>query len=64
MSKPLSEAVKEFFRVVVIAIIPVVVDGLSRNVIDMRLVAVAGSIAGLRAIEKWLHESDRKALPF
>lgn len=56
MKEKILEAVKEFFRVVVIAIIPVLVDSLTRDTIDMRLVAVTGAIAGLRFIDKLLHE--------
>lgn len=51
------EAVKEGLRVVVIAVIPVVIDALLSGAVDLRLVAVTGAVAGLRFLDKWLHES-------
>lgn len=56
MKEAVIEAVKEFFRVVVLAIIPVVIAGIEGGVIDWKLVATVGAIAGLRFVDKLLHE--------
>jgi hypothetical protein len=55
MEKPDVEALKELLRVVVLAIIPVLIASFEMGEIDWRLVIVAGAIAGLRAVDKWLH---------
>ena len=51
------EAIKEAGRVLVLAIIPVLIDSLSKGSIDWKLVAVTGAIALLRFIDKFLHEN-------
>lgn len=56
----LIEAAKEGLRVVVLAIIPVLIIGLE-NGMDWRLVWVTGAIAGLRFVDKYLHESSKEA---
>lgn len=56
MKEALIEAVKEFFRVVVLAIIPLLIAGIESGVIDWKLIGTVGAIAGLRFIDKWLHE--------
>lgn len=52
----LLEAGKEALRVVLLAVIPVLVTSLEKNEVDLRLLAVVGSVALLRAVDKWLHE--------
>ena len=52
----LLEAGKEALRVVLLAVIPVLITSLEKNEVDVRLLAVVGAIAFLRAIDKWLHE--------
>ena len=59
-SKPFVEATKEFFRVVVLAMIPVAIDGLIQSTIDFRLMAITGIIAGLRFLDKFLHELGKQ----
>ena len=59
MDKALKEAIKQFFRVVVLAVIPVLVSMLSNNTFDWRVVAVTGAIAGLMFIDKFLHETGK-----
>jgi hypothetical protein len=57
MSKEvLVEAVKEFLRVVVLSIIPILVTNLGNGHFDWKLIWVTGAIAGLRFIDKLLHE--------
>ncbi len=53
--KPLVEALKEAGRIVLIAIIPLMIDGLTRDAIDWRGIGVVGAITLLRAIDKFLH---------
>jgi len=52
---PIIEALKELGRVAVIAMIPILIDGLSRGEINWSLVASAGMIAVLRGIDKYAH---------
>lgn len=56
MRNSLVEAVKELLRVVLIAVIPIAVESLSAGELNLRLVAVTGAIAGLRFLDKLLHE--------
>lgn len=60
MSKPTKEAIKGFFRVVLLAIIPILITGLTSNFIDWRVIFVTGSVAGLMFIDKWLHETGKQ----
>lgn len=57
MNKELLSAVKEFFRVVVLAIIPVLIDSLNNGSVNVNLVLVVGAIAGLRFVDKLLHKT-------
>jgi hypothetical protein len=50
------KSVLEFGRIIVIAIIPVLISSLEKGMIDWKSIAVAGVIAGLKAIDKLLHE--------
>ncbi len=59
MSKDsLIESLKELGRVVVLAIIPIVIDALSSGKFDIKVILVAGAIAGLRFIDKLLHLNE------
>lgn len=49
------EGIREGGRVVLIAIIPVAIDSIQKGYIDWREIAVVGSLALLRAIEKALY---------
>jgi len=53
-----KEAVKEGLRVVVLAIIPVLIDAVTAGAVNWNIVAVAGMIALLRFIDKYLHEME------
>lgn len=55
MSYELKEALKELGRVVVLAIIPVLISSLESGVVDWKLLVVIGAVAGLRFIDKLLH---------
>jgi len=62
MSDALKEALKSGLRTIVLAVIPVLIDSLTKGVVDLRLLLIVGGIAGLRFIDSWLHEHD-KSLP-
>ena len=51
-----TEAIRELFRVGVLAILPVSIGMLEKNTFDWKLVGITFAIAVLRAIDKWLHE--------
>jgi hypothetical protein len=53
--KPAIEALKELGRIAVIAMVPIIIDGLTAGAINWTLVVSSGMIAGLRAIDKFLH---------
>lgn len=55
------KAVLEAMRVMVLAAIPVLIDGLSSGLIDWRLVGVTVAVAGLRFLDKLLHEYGKEA---
>lgn len=57
MSSELQEAVKEFFRVIVLAVIPIFINSLNNGSFDWRLVLTVGAIAGLRFVDKLLHKT-------
>lgn len=55
MDAKFIESLKELGRVVVLAIIPIIIDSLSSGEFSWRVVVVAGAIAGLRFVDKFLH---------
>ncbi len=61
MKAALIEALKEALRVVMISIIPILIDGLTRGIVDSRLVAITAAITFLRAVDKWLHEWGKES---
>lgn len=59
MKKPLIEALKEMGRVVVIAVLPVLISGIEKGFVDAKVLAVVGAVAGLRFLDKFLHEAGK-----
>ena len=57
---PLLEAIKEGFRIVVLSVIPVLLLQLEQDSINPKALALVGVIAGLRFIDKWLHEVGKE----
>lgn len=57
MSDSIKEALREFLRVVVLAVIPVIIVSLEANQVDVKSVAIVGVVAGLRFVDKYLYES-------
>lgn len=56
MREAFIEAGKEFARIVVLAIIPVIILGLEKGEVNPKLILITGGIALLRAVDKMLHE--------
>ena len=60
ISDPLKEAIKELLRVMVLAVLPIILTGLNQTNgqvnIDWKVVGVVAIIAGLKFLDKWLHE--------
>lgn len=55
-----TEAVKEFFRLIIIAVIPVAIDSLQKGNLDFRTLLIVAAIAGLRAIDRFLYKADNQ----
>lgn len=60
MKLALIEAVKELLRVIVLAAIPLLIDGLIADAINWRIIGITAAIAGLRFIDKLLHEYGKE----
>lgn len=62
------ESAKEFGRILVIAILPILVDSLTSDKFSLRGVLIALTVAALRAADKWVHENPgikaKGILPF
>ena len=56
IGKPLLEGLTELGRIALIAIIPIMIDGLLKGIIDWRLIGISALIAVLKAIDKFLHK--------
>ena len=57
--KPLTEAIKELLRVVLLAILPLLIVMTEEGIYDPRLIKVVGLLAALRFLDKWLHEEGK-----
>lgn len=60
MHAAIQKALLEGLRIVAISVIPIIIDGLSNGVVDLRLVAITGAITALRFIDKLLHELGKE----
>ena len=58
LSTPIIEGAKQLLRVALVAVIPLVISGLQTNSIDWRSIVIAGIIAVLMGLDKFLHESE------
>lgn len=54
------ESLKECGRVIVLAIIPILINALSSGKFDLRIILVTGAIAGLKFIDKLLHNMGKE----
>lgn len=59
LNKALLEASKEGMRVVLLAVLPVAIDSLSKGTLDYRLILTVGALALLRFVDSWLHQSGK-----
>lgn len=57
MDKATLEGLKEFARMVAIAVIPTLVLAIESNNFDWKVVSVALVLALLRALDRWAHKS-------
>ena len=62
IKETLIVSVKEFIKVALLAMIPLVIVGLSGTGIDWKAIGVAGAVAFLNALNEFLKKSDNKAL--
>lgn len=60
MKEQFISALKEGLRVVILAVIPVLVLGLESGNLDVKAVSIVGIIAGLRFVDKFLHEKGKE----
>jgi hypothetical protein len=58
LSTPIIEGAKQLLRVALVAVIPLVISGLQTNSIDWRSIVIAGIIAVLMGLDKFLHKSE------
>lgn len=58
LSTPIIEGAKQLLRVALVAVIPLVISGLQTNSIDWRSIVIAGIIAVLMGVDKWLHKNE------
>lgn len=49
------EAMKEFGRVVLLAVVPILIIQLESGKVDWKVIGITGVLAGLKAIDKGLH---------
>jgi hypothetical protein len=58
IKSPFVEGLKQLLRVALVAVIPLVISGLQTNSIDWRSIVIAGIIAVLMGLDKFLHKSE------
>lgn len=54
-----KEGVLQLARVALVAVVPLVISGLQAGKVDWRSILVAGIIAVLMGIDKWMHEEGK-----
>jgi hypothetical protein len=57
MKEELLESVKEGMRVFLMAVIPLMIVEIERGEFDFKTITIAGVIAVLRFVDKYLHRS-------
>lgn len=60
MNTAIKESLLEGARVVALAVIPLLIDGVSKWAIDWRAVAIVAIITVLRMVDKWAYESKKE----
>ena len=56
MSDALKKALLELCRVMLLSILPIIIDSVSSGQFNFRTLLVVASLAGLRFLDKYLHE--------
>lgn len=56
----LIEATKELLRVVLLAVVPVLITGVENGSVEPSVIATVALLAGLRFIDKLLHETGKE----
>lgn len=57
MKNPLQEGIKEYLRVTVLAVLPVLIDSLANDELSIRGIVLAVVLAALRGIDAYIHEN-------
>ncbi len=64
MTDEIKEGIKELLRTALMAVIPLVIISLQDGqIIDWKAITIAGLIAILSGIDKWLHKEDKTIIP-
>lgn len=58
MTTQVSESIKEFARMCIIAVLPVIILSLEKQDFDVKATGIALALAILRAVDRYIHESD------
>ena len=59
MPEWLIESIKEFLRVIMLAVVPVVIAGIEGGSVDWKIIWTVGAVAGLKFIDSALHEWNK-----
>ena len=60
MKQEFIEGVKEFLRIALIAVLPVIIAQLETGAIDIKMIGVLGLVAFLKALDKFVHEFGKE----
>jgi len=60
----LLEGIKDFLRVELLAVVPVLVVALQTPEVTVKIVLLQTLVAVLKGVDKFLHKAEKKALPF
>ena len=64
MDKAIKEGIKDFLRVELLAVIPVLIVAFQAPEVTVKLIVLQTVVAALKGLEKYLHKSEKPALPF
>jgi hypothetical protein len=59
MSKPIKDAILEFLRIAVLALIPIILIQLQNGTIDWKALGILSFTAILKALDEYLHEKGK-----
>lgn len=58
----LQEGGKEFVRVAILAAVPLLIVQLEAGKVEYRLIVITAVVAGLRAVDRYIHQNDNVPL--